>query len=219
MKHRNTFAVLILIALLMAPFAALHAIDVANLRCEYLRNPLGIDAEKPRLSWGFADSKSGIPRVQQQTAYQVLVASEEELLKTDKGDLWDSGKVKSDQSVHLEYAGKPLESRMSCYWKVRIWDQGGKASEWSKPAFWSMGLLKPEDFKAQWITASKWFMPPGDRPLGLIVGAGGWADVDLGESFPIDSIQLTFADTNSSPTRFKILGADEPQFFHPTTAK
>ena len=185
------------------------ATEVTDLRCEYLINPLGIDVVKPRLSWIIKSDQRG----EKQTAYQVLVASSEELLKKNQGDLWDSGKVKLDQSIHVEYAGKNLESRMRCFWKVRTWTTGGRA--WSKTSTWEMGLLKPDDWKAQWITASKWFVPPSLRPLGLIVSAGGWADVDLGTSLPIDSIRLYFAATNTAPKRFKIEGADEMQFSKP----
>ena len=199
-----------LAVLLLAPLATLRAADVANLRCEYLENPLGIDTYRPRLSWkpeaGNLKPEKGV----NQASYQVLVASVEELLKKDEGDLWDSGKVASDQSDQVEYAGKPLESRMRCYWKARIWDQTDKASEWSKPAFWTMGLLKPDDFTAQWITASKWFMPPDVRPWGLIVSAGGWADVDLGEPYPIDSIKLYFANPNTAPLLRKTFSLQKP---------
>ena len=120
----------------------------ADLRCEYLVNPLGIDVVKPRLSWMCKSSQRG----QKQTAYRLLVASSSDKLDKNVGDLWDAGKVKSDQSIHVAYAGKPLESRMRCYWKVRVWDKDGKASDWSGPAEWSMGLLDPDDWKAKWIT-------------------------------------------------------------------
>jgi alpha-L-rhamnosidase len=160
MKHRKTLKVLYLASLLLASLASLHATDVANLRCEYVDNPLGIDVAKPRLSWIISDPKSEIPRGLKQTAYQILVASSEELLKKEKGDLWDSGKVESDQSVQVEYAGKPLASRQCCYWKVRVWTRASDlrpptASTWSKPASWTMGLLKPEDWQAKWIGVDK----------------------------------------------------------------
>jgi alpha-L-rhamnosidase len=86
-----------------------------------------------------------------QTAYQVLVASTPEKLAADQGDLWDSGKVPTDQSTQVVYAGGPLSSRMRCHWKVRIWDAEAKATPWSKPARWSMGLLTPRDVQAKWI--------------------------------------------------------------------
>ena len=89
---------LILSALLLPPLAALHAADVATLRCEYRENPLGIDAEKPCLSWVIEErNQKPEARDQKQTACQVLVASTPELLAKAKGDLWDSGKVESDQ--------------------------------------------------------------------------------------------------------------------------
>ena len=143
---------LTLAASLLLPLAATHAVEVANLRCEYLKDPLGIDAIKPRLSWVLEDDERG----QKQTAYQILVASTPEILAMDQGDHWDSGKVTSDQSVLVEYAGNPLESQMPYHWKVKTWltaqDSRILESDWSKPAFWTMGLLKPEDWQAKWIT-------------------------------------------------------------------
>ena len=136
--------------LLFMPMALLHAAEVNNLRCEFRANPLGIDAEKPRLSWIIESKDAGVRGVRQ-TASQVLVASTPELLAADKGDLWDSGKMTSDRSIQVEYAGKPLESRARCHWKVRVWDEKGNPSAWSQPAFWTMGLLKAEDWSGVWI--------------------------------------------------------------------
>jgi len=191
--------------------ANLQAASVSDLRCEYLPDPVAIDAAQPRLSWRIASDQRG----ERQTGYQILVASTSELLKKNKSDLWDSGKVVSNENVLLAYAGATLTSRAVCFWKVRVWDQAGKVSDWSSEASWTMGLLKPEDWSAKWITASKWFMPPHVRPEGLIVIPGGWADVDLGASLPIEAIKLYFSDSNSAPKRFKIEGADEPQFYQP----
>jgi alpha-L-rhamnosidase len=117
------------------------------LRCEYKVNPLGIDVTEPRLSW----LQKSDQQAQYQSAYQVLVASNEKILEQNKGDLWDSGKVESEQSNQIVYKGKPLKSRMRCYWKLRIWDKNDAVSRWSKPAFWTMGLLEQADWKAQWI--------------------------------------------------------------------
>lgn len=122
-----------------------------HLRCEHLENPLAIDVGDPRLSWKLpADDASR--RGLRQTAWQVLVGSTPEKLAAGEGDLWDSGQVVSDETVGLAYAGKPLQSRRQCHWKVRVWDQNGQVSDWSAPARWEMGLLKPSDWKAQWIT-------------------------------------------------------------------
>jgi alpha-L-rhamnosidase len=119
-----------------------------NLKCEYLTNPMGIDVRQPRFSWVLQHSERG----QKQTAYQVLVASKPELLDQDKDDLWDSGKVASEESVHLVYAGKPLESGRIYFWKVRTWDAQGNASPYSLPARFDTGLLDPGDWKGQWIS-------------------------------------------------------------------
>ena len=206
---------LITAAILFCCLPSAFATTLTNLQCDYRENPLGIDAEKPRLSWIMVDSGSeSATRSQKQTSYQILVASSEELLKQNKSDCWDSGQVASDQSIQVEYQGKPLVSRMRCYWKVRVWDKSGKASAWSEPALWTMGLLQPADWTAKWITASRWYMPPNLRPPGLVISVGGWADVDLGEPFPIDSIRLYFSNPNAVPKRFKILGADDLQFSH-----
>ena len=147
----NKTLLLTLTASLLIPLTAIQAIEVQNLRCEYLKDPLGIDAPKPRLSWVLEDDERG----QKQTAYQILVASTPEILAKDQGDLWDSGKIASDKSNQLKYAGKPLSSLAACHWKVRVWDKDGEVSDWSAPALWTMGLLKPEDWKAQWIGLDK----------------------------------------------------------------
>jgi alpha-L-rhamnosidase len=126
----------------------------ARLRCEYLANPLGIDVRVPRLSW-ILQANDPADRGQKQTAYQVLVASSAERLASDQGDLWDSGRVVSDATLQVEYAGKPLSSRMRCHWKVRAWDRDGRASAWSAAAVWEMALLEPADWKAKWIGDGK----------------------------------------------------------------
>jgi alpha-L-rhamnosidase len=117
-------------------------------RCEYETNPHAVATTQPRLGWVVA---SGAQRGVLQTAYQILVASSLDLLKRDQGDLWDSGKVTSDRSQHVVYAGKQLESDQVCFWKVKLWNQDGEASRWSSPARWTMGLLKASDWQARWI--------------------------------------------------------------------
>ncbi|RPJ20520.1 MAG: hypothetical protein EHM35_19365, partial [Planctomycetaceae bacterium] len=131
-------------------------VQVTDLRCEYLADPLGIDTNQPRLSWKLQSPWRG----QKQTAYQVLVATDGRMLRDDRADLWDTGKVTSDQSIHVVYAGRPLSSRTRCYWKVRIWDKDGKTTAFSEPAVWEMGLLTPEDWKGKWISARGEGVPP-----------------------------------------------------------
>jgi len=124
-------------------------VTVGRLRCEYLVDPIGIDVPRPRLSWVLYSQRRG----QKQTAYRILVATSLDKLRNDIGDLWDSSKVDSDRSIHIPYDGEPLTSRTRCYWKVRIWDKDGKPSPWSQPASWEMGLLKPDDWVAYWLSA------------------------------------------------------------------
>jgi alpha-L-rhamnosidase len=151
---RRVAACLIAAVAMISSMPIALAADLTKLRCEYRDNPLGIDAEKPRLSWVMEGrGQKAEVRGQKQTAYQVLVASSADLLKKDQGDLWDSGKIVSDQSIQVEYAGKPLSSRMECHWKVRVWINDGKPSAWSQPAWWTMGLLKPGDWQAEWVKA------------------------------------------------------------------
>jgi len=120
---------------------------VEGLKCEYSSDPTGIDSFQPRLGWEMASEERG----QFQTAYQVLAATAAALLARNRGDLWDSGKVLSDQSLNVVYGGRELHSRMLGYWKVRVWNNADQPSSWSEPAFWSMGLLQPQDWTGKWI--------------------------------------------------------------------
>ena len=135
-----------------------HGSPVHGLRCEYLTDPSGIDVEKPRLTWMLTPGSIG----QNQSGYQILVAGTPANLDKDNGDLWDSGRVNSDQSTWLVYAGKPLTSGLRAYWKVRIWDEANRQSPWSGQATWSMGVLKPSDWYGKWIGE--------ERPAGTQAG-------------------------------------------------
>ena len=136
-----------------SPRKSEQALSVNDLRCEYLVNPLGIDAPRPRLSWVLRSDRRG----EKQTAYQVLAAGSLDRLSVDQGDVWDSGKVESAQSVHVVYEGPELASGQRVYWKVRVWDKDGRPSPFSPPAWWEMGLLHRQDWKASWLSAS---LPP-----------------------------------------------------------
>jgi alpha-L-rhamnosidase len=122
-------------------------VTVDGLRCESQANPLGLDTPQPRLSWQLQSSQ----RAQTQTGYQVLVASSREKLAANMGDLWDTGRLDSDQSIQVEYQGRPLRSAQTCFWKVRIWDKDGNLSRFSDPASWEMGLLEATDWRGHWI--------------------------------------------------------------------
>jgi hypothetical protein len=124
-------------------------LSVTGLRCEYVQNPLGVDVSSPRLFWQLESATRG----QCQRAYQILAATSVDALAKDTGDLWDSGKVASDESVQIPYLGKELKSSQPVFWKVRVWDKDRKASAWSQPASWTMGLLNEADWQAKWLAA------------------------------------------------------------------
>jgi len=122
-------------------------LSLIGLRAEYKVNPIGIDARQPRLSWQIQAEGRGVT----QSAYQIRVALSERDLRAGTNLLWDSGRVNSDESIHRVYGGPPLQSRQRYFWQAQIWDASGRASGWSEPAFWEMGLLRPSDWQANWI--------------------------------------------------------------------
>ncbi len=148
-----------------------------SLTCEYLNNNPLVDIKNPRLAW-INIAKEG-ERSQYQTAYQIRVATEENRLS--KPDLWDSGKVSSEQSNRVEYKGKDLQSRQDCWWTVRTWDREGNASDWSNPSYWKMGLLDAAEWHAHWIGAP-W---QGEETLPIPEGGRTAPLADPGPPAPI----------------------------------
>ncbi len=117
-------------------------VKIQHLLTENLINPIGLDVQQPRFSWQLLTDKRNVA----QTAYEIVVA-------TDKADVWKSDKVTSNQSVQVAYAGAALQSGKKYTWKVKVWDNTGKSSSWSAPAFFQTALLKVSDWKAKWIEA------------------------------------------------------------------
>lgn len=149
MKRVTSLLAVLWLALAPAPVLGQRAstLIASSLRCEYLISPLAIDTREPRLSWQVESNTRGA----RQTAYQIIVATTAANLTASKGDLWDTGKVTSNETIQIAYQGKPLQSRQRCFWKVRVWDQNGQASSWSEPAQWAMGLMEPADWSAKWV--------------------------------------------------------------------
>ena len=122
--------------------------SVSGLRCEYKADPIGIDVLQPRFSWQLESAGRGVV----QTAYQIQTAGSPDGFDSKQALIWDTGRVDSDQSIHVVYQGPPVGSSTRYFWRVRVWDGGGQASGWSEPAFWEMGLLAPDEWTAKWIT-------------------------------------------------------------------
>lgn len=118
-----------------------------RLRCEFVQNPLGVDVINPRLSWWVNDARPA----EIQSAYEILVSSSPALLRQDEGDLWRSGLVESNQTLHVQYQGARLAAGLRAWWKVRTYDSDGLASSWSEPADFEMGLLSEQQWPGPWI--------------------------------------------------------------------
>ncbi|HWA96718.1 MAG TPA: family 78 glycoside hydrolase catalytic domain [Terracidiphilus sp.] len=128
-------------------------ITAIDLRTEMRTAPLAVNTQTPRFSWLLRAVPINARGVHQ-AAYRILVASSAGLLAQDTGDLWDSGKVDSPTYWQIAYSGRSLDSRVSCYWKVRIWNAGeNNPGPWSEPAQFTMGLLHASDWSAHWIAA------------------------------------------------------------------
>ncbi len=142
-----------------------------SLRCEYLTNPLGLDVRCPRLSW--------VPPFDQ-AGYQIIVTHS--ALK-----VWDTARVKSDESLQIEYAGPPLESRGRYEWKVRVWNPKGKASAWSAPAFWTMGIFTPG-----WHLFCPWDQPHTDQDMTAWIGESTAQTLSDKQSLPATYLRRAF---------------------------
>lgn len=166
MKHIIYFISIFLISALAA--SAATSLRPDRLSCEYLQNSLGVAVQKPRLSWTLiADQRN-----QLQTAYEVLVSDNAADIQHSKGNVWKSGKVKSSQSVNVEYMGTPLKPFTRYYWRIRVYNQKGEASAWSDPAWFETAMMNSSDWQAQWIgDGKKQFEKPedfyGDDPMPL----------------------------------------------------
>jgi hypothetical protein len=140
-----------------------QSVSLQHLLCEYQNNPVGMDAPRPALSWQLQSKGTNI----RQTAYRILVADNPAALERNRGRIWDSKKVSSDQSVQVLYNGKPLLPATTYYWKVMVWDQQGKPAAWSETAQWHTGLFSSHDWQqAQWIGYEK--MPDTARIVPAI---------------------------------------------------
>ena len=166
MKKLHLF--LLLIPTLFACTKNPDSLSVKCMKCEYLRNPSGIETTNPRLTWQVTSSESNGT----QNAYQLIAGTDSMGVVKETGKIWDSGKISSSQSLNIPFQGETLESGKKYFWKVRIWDENNQASPWSKLASWETGLHSKSDWDgAQWITYEKL-----DPELRLVPGVHGNGD-------------------------------------------
>jgi alpha-L-rhamnosidase len=116
---------------------------VEGLTAEHLANPLGIDTATPRLSWIDASPVNGAG----QTSYQIMVSTGGNRSRP----VWDTSKIASARSYDVTYAGPSLRPRTRYFWTVRVWDDRGHASKWSRPAWFETAFLTPAGFGGAWI--------------------------------------------------------------------
>src|SRR5450432_2877957 len=142
-----------LFALLPAIILCMHLYAVSPLQpstltCEYIKNPLGIDIQSPRLGWNFISTE----RNQFQSAYEIIVSDNLNDINKGIGNIWTTGKISSAENIQVEYASKPLQSFTRYYWRVKICNQKNEASEWSGINWFETAMLSANDWKAQWIS-------------------------------------------------------------------
>jgi alpha-L-rhamnosidase len=136
---------LLLLAFQCIILSAFSQVKVDQLKTENLTNPIGLDVLQPYFSWKLISNQRNV----MQTAYELRVSTNAAALT--KADAWKSGKINSDQSIHVPYKGIALQANKKYYWQVRVWDNKGNASAWSAVHHWQMGLVNPTDWTAQWI--------------------------------------------------------------------
>ncbi len=139
-----------------------------DLRCEYLKDPLGVDVERPRLSWVLEHPRRG----QHQKAYRILASSTRDLALHEGGDRWDTGRVDSSATTHIPYGGVPLLSGQPCFWRIQWWDPQNRPSDFSDVAMFEVGLPRKSDWKARWISKKECreFTSTGTVLLGEFLG-------------------------------------------------
>ncbi len=156
------------------------AMRVVDLRCEYMSNPMGVENSAPRLGWKL--EAGGHNR--SQSAYRILAASSPDLLITDTGDIWDSGKVRSNQSQHIVYEGAELAPRQQVFWKVQVWDETGAASLWSEISYWEM-TLNPDAWQAKWVGVAE-----GKSPEEVEYGPAPWFRKEFNIDKPVETARV-----------------------------
>jgi len=142
-----------------------HTVKVFDTKCGNLQTPIGVSEKKIKFSWKLESDKQNV----RQSAYQIILSDDLKKLNSGEADIWNSGKVTSDASLQISYSGAPLVSSKKYYWKVKVWDNEGLESAWSKPDCFVTAIFHKKDWSgAKWIVYEE--MP---ESLRLVPGVHG----------------------------------------------
>ena len=202
-----------------AQASAAQAPVVGSLTTEDVTNPLGIDSGQPDLGWVISSAARGVS----QARYEIRVAENEGSLAGGRNLLWDSGSVSSGQSFDVQYGGPALTSRTRYYWQVRVWDNDGRASAWSAPAWFETAFLNPSQFQGDWIgdqdpvslANSDWIWYPEGDPASLAPTATRYfrdsVDIPAGKALTRANFLITADDQWSVYVNGKLIGRSNGQ--------
>ncbi len=214
----NLFRPLALLAPVIFAVTTFAALKVTDLRCDWGSNPLGVDSPVPHLAWKLETAERGA----RQSAWQVRVASSREKLAAGNADVWDSQRNEGDAQLQIGYAGRALQTGEQVFWQVRVWDDTGHPSDWSEPATWTMGVVNPADWSAQWITDPD-LLKVTRTTLGFSTppvsaeNSPQWLVLDLGQVQPVEQVVLhaivhTVSERLGFPRWFKVELASNADF-------
>ena len=168
MKQINLLTGIVVSIFLMMACSRQPELTVTELTCNFKSEPVGVDTPAPLLGWKINSSQKEV----MQSAYRIIVAENPDDLIKEKGTLWDSGKIESEQSFNTIYEGEQFDSGKKYFWKVKIWDANGNETAWSKTSWWQTGMFSDLSWKdAQWIAIEEL-----DPALRLVPGIHGSGD-------------------------------------------
>lgn len=150
-NRRPSWLFVLAFVILLTPLFADSPLQPAELTCEYLQNPLGIDTGTPHFSWKFTSTAKN----QIQMTYEIIVADNPESVARLEGNVWQTGKVNSGQSIHVVFDGSALKPFTKYYWRVRVYNGENQVSEWSQTAWFETAMLDPADWQAKWVGDGK----------------------------------------------------------------
>lgn len=148
MKKKIQKIVFIFVWFITASMSAAPSFSVYGLMTEQAENPIGVETNEPYFSWKIHAQERNF----KQSAYHICIADSPAKLENDDCNIWNSGKVFSDNSIFNQFKGKKLLSSTTYYWRVKVWNDKGEESAWSQMHTFTTGLLNESDWgTSRWI--------------------------------------------------------------------